>query len=93
MSRQFVEVEPAGRRTNCVGLQETVRPVEGVTLEETDKYPVKRLRLVIVVVEVAESPRLRVMLVGEDMLKSTTSTVIDVVWCDNPSLVPVTVTR
>jgi len=79
LNTQLVEVEPAGRSTSCVGLQETVRPVEGAALEETERYPVNRLRLVMVVVEVAESPRLIVIGGGEDMLKSTTSTVIDVV--------------
>jgi len=51
----------------------------GETLEESERYPVNWLRLVRVIVEVPESPRLRVTELGEAMPKSTTVTVTAVV--------------
>jgi hypothetical protein len=90
--RHADETDPEGERANNEGAHETVRPVAGETLEDTERYPVKRFRLVSVTVDVPESPRFSVIELGAEMLKSTTVTVTLVVWCDNPSLVPVTVT-
>jgi len=93
VSRQLDEVELAGKSTKSEGVHETERPVEGETLEDSERFPVNRLRLVRATVDAAESPTFRVIEPGEAMLKSTTITVTVVVWCDNESLVPVTVTR
>ena len=90
--RHADDIDPAGKSANSEGAHETVRPVAGETLEDTERYPVKRFRLVSVTVDVSESPRFRVTELGAEMLKSTTVTVTLVVWCDNESLVPVTVT-
>ncbi len=78
------EAVPPGVRLTLVGLSDAVTPA-GVTDVERLTVPVKPARLVRVTVEVPEAPTCIVKLAGlEEMLKSPTPTVTEVVWERGP---------
>ncbi len=87
--------DPPELSVMLVGLQETLSPVEGLTVLDIVRVPVKPLRLVTVAVELPDVPTLKVTVVGlAAMLKSggaTTLMLMVAEWEREPA-VPFTVT-
>ena len=87
-----VEVaEPPDVRETLVGLQDTDKPVEGMTDSERATLPVKPPMLATLTVEVPLEPAWKPTVAGfAEIAKSSTSTMI---WreCETPPLIPVKV--
>ncbi len=92
---QFDVADPPEVNVKLVGVQEAVRPVEGVTVLDRVSDPVKPFRLVSVTVDAPDEPTGKVTVEGLAVtLKSggaITVTLIVTTW-DREPLVPVTVT-
>lgn len=88
-----VEVaEPPAVNVTLVGLQEAVRPVAGLTDCGNVSVPVKPLRLVSMMLDVAEEPTEKVTAEGPALILK--SMMLTVIWteCGTEPLEPMTVT-
>jgi len=82
---------PEVPRTTLVGVRVQVRPA-GATEEDSATVPVNPLRLVTVIVELAEAPARTVAVAGLAVTEKSWMVTVTVAVCVIPLLEPVTVT-